>query len=149
MTVNPEETDSCNCGNKGCLEQYASATGVVKVAKRILAATDTASALRQYETLTCKDVFDEAKKGDALALEAVDTLGKYLGLVLSYLTLGFDPDVYVIGGGVSKAGQILIDVIKKYYEKYTILSKEKAEIKLATLENDAGIYGAAKMAISR
>ena len=149
MTVNPEETEQCNCGNKGCLEQYASATGVVKVAKRILAATDAASALRQYENLSCKDVFDEAKKGDALALEAVETLGKYLGLVLSYLTLGFDPDVYVIGGGVSKAGQILIDVVKKYYEKYTVISKDKAEIKLATLENDAGIYGAAKMAISR
>lgn len=149
MTVNCDETDSCNCGNKGCLEQYASATGVVKVAKRILEASDAESGLRNFETLTCKDVFDEAKKGDKLALEAVETLGKYLGMVLSYLTLGFDPDVFVIGGGVSKAGTILTDVVRKYYEKYTVISKEKAQIKLATLENDAGIYGAAKMAISR
>lgn len=149
MTVNPDEPDSCNCGNKGCLEQYASATGVVKVAKRILAASDAESALRKYENLTCKDVFDEAKKSDALALEAVETLGKYLGMVLAYLTLGFDPDVYVIGGGVSKAGQILLDVVNKYYCKFTPISKVKAEIKLASLENDAGIYGAAKMAISR
>ena len=145
ITVNMNESRRCNCGNCGCLEQYASATGVVAVASKLLTEKDTASFLRTFEPLTAKDVFDEAKKGDCLALEAVDILGKYLGLTLSFVTLTVDPEVFVIGGGVSKAGPILIDTVEKYYHKFVTISEKHAGIVLAELGNDAGICGAARL----
>ena len=139
---------TCNCGNHGCLEQYASATGVVRIAKKLLAASKEESSLRTLETVTAKDVFDAAKAGDHLAVEAVEVLGKYLGLVVANVALTVDPDVFVIGGGVSKAGQVLIDVITKYYHKFAkIIGDNKAKVVLAKLGNDAGIYGAARMVL--
>lgn len=148
ITVNPDEEATCNCGNHGCLEQYASATGVVRIAKKLLAASKEESSLRTLETVTAKDVFDAAKAGDNLAVEAVEVLGKYLGLVVANVALTVDPDVFVIGGGVSKAGQVLIDVITKYYHKFAkIIGDNKAKVVLAKLGNDAGIYGAARMVL--
>ena len=148
ITVNPDEEATCNCGNHGCLEQYASATGVVRIAKKLLAASKEESSLRTLETVTAKDVFDAAKAGDHLAVEAVEVLGKYLGLVVANVALTVDPDVFVIGGGVSKAGQVLIDVIIKYYHKFAkIIGDNKAKVVLAKLGNDAGIYGAARMVL--
>ena len=148
ITVNPDEEATCNCGNHGCLEQYASATGVVRIAKKLLAASKEESSLRTLETVTAKDVFDAAKAGDHLAVEAVEVLGKYLGLVVANVALTVDPDVFVIGGGVSKAGQVLIDVITKYYHKFAkIIEDNKAKVVLAKLGNDAGIYGAARMVL--
>ena len=148
MCVNLEETDTCGCGGHGCLEQYASATGVVRIAKKLLAASKEESSLRTLETVTAKDVFDAAKAGDHLAVEAVEVLGKYLGLVVANVALTVDPDVFVIGGGVSKAGQVLIDVITKYYHKFAkIIGDNKAKVVLAKLGNDAGIYGAARMVL--
>ena len=148
ITVNPDEEATCNCGNHGCLEQYASATGVVRIAKKLLAASKEESSLRTLETVTAKDVFDASKAGDHLAVEAVEVLGKYLGLVVANVALTVDPDVFVIGGGVSKAGQVLIDVITKYYHKFAkIIGDNKAKVVLAKLGNDAGIYGAARMVL--
>ena len=148
ITVNPDEEATCNCGNHGCLEQYASATGVVRIAKKLLDASNEESSLRALETVTAKDVFDAAKAGDHLAVEAVEVLGKYLGLVVANVALTVDPDVFVIGGGVSKAGQVLIDVIIKYYHKFAkIIGDNKAKVVLAKLGNDAGIYGAARMVL--
>ena len=148
ITVNPDEEATCNCGNHGCLEQYASATGVVRIAKKLLAASKEESSLLTLETVTAKDVFDAAKAGDHLAVEAVEVLGKYLGLVVANVALTVDPDVFVIGGGVSKAGQVLIDVITKYYHKFAkIIGDNKAKVVLAKLGNDAGIYGAARMVL--
>ena len=148
ITVNPDEEATCNCGNHGCLEQYASATGVVRIAKKLLAASKEESSLRTLEAVTAKDVFDAAKAGDHLAVEAVEVLGKYLGLVVANVALTVDPDVFVIGGGVSKAGQVLIDVITKYYHKFAkIIGDNKAKVVLAKLGNDAGIYGAARMVL--
>ena len=148
ITVNPDEEATCNCGNHGCLEQYASATGVVRIANKLLAASKEESSLRTLETVTAKDVFDAAKAGDHLAVEAVEVLGKYLGLVVANVALTVDPDVFVIGGGVSKAGQVLIDVITKYYHKFAkIIGDNKAKVVLAKLGNDAGIYGAARMVL--
>lgn len=148
ITVNPDEEATCNCGNHGCLEQYASATGVVRIANKLLAASKEESSLRTLETVTAKDVFDAAKAGDNLAVEAVEVLGKYLGLVVANVALTVDPDVFVIGGGVSKAGQVLIDVITKYYHNFAkIIGDNKAKVVLAKLGNDAGIYGAARMVL--
>lgn len=146
--VRDEETEACNCGGVGCLEQIASATGIAREARRKMAADNTPSVLReQGEGVTAKDVLDAAKAGDALADEVVETAARYLGLVLSQVALTVDPEAFVIGGGVSKAGQFLTDKIDKYYQKYTVISKDKGIIALAKLGNDAGIYGAARMVL--
>ncbi len=146
FVVNPEETVPCNCGNKGCLEQYASATGIVRSAKKLLASSKVESTLRSFEDLSCKDICDEAKKGDPIAMEALDIYGKYLGMAISYVVLTNDPDVIVLGGGVSKAGQILIDAVAKYVDMNTHIAEKRGDIVLATLGNDGGIYGAAALA---
>lgn len=145
MTVNPSEEVQCNCKNHGCLEQYASATGVVRIVRRILEKNDADSCLRRAEYLSSKVVFDAAIDGDMIAGLAVDTLCMYLGMACANCAFIVDPEVFVFGGGVSKAGDFLIEGIKKYYYKFTTLTNKKAELKLATLGNDAGIYGAAKL----
>lgn len=146
ITVNPQEKQACNCGNHGCLEQYASATGVRRVTMRLLEGSEEPSVLRGA-SFSAKDVFDAAKAQDAVALQAVEILGNYLGLVLANVSLTLDPEMFVIGGGVSRAGQILTDVITKYYDRYLSLSKKRAKIILAELGNDAGICGAARMVL--
>lgn len=146
--VNEEETSSCGCGKKGCLEQYASATGIVKVAKKILSETKEPSAMRGYPELSAKGVFDCAKEGDKLALEAVDKACYYLGVAMAHIAQVIDPEVFVIGGGVSKAGEILTNTVKKHYNKHVMDALKNKEFTLATLGNDAGIYGAAKLILA-
>lgn len=147
--VHVEDTieDACNCGNKGCLEQVASATGIVRLAKEALAASDKASILREQE-VTAKAVFDAVKAEDELAKEVAERFGKYLGKALAVFAGVVDPQVYVIGGGVSKAGTILLDYIQKYYKEYAFSACKNAVFALAKLGNDAGIYGAAKLILS-
>lgn len=149
ITVNRDESEKCNCGNKGCLEQYASATGVVKIAKRLLAERYSDSMIRNVEHLSAKKIFDAAKKKDGIAVEAVETLANYLGMAMATVTLTIDPDVFVIGGGVSNAGEILVNTIEHYYKKYLSISEKRAKIVLASLGNDAGIYGAARMVLDQ
>ena len=146
--VKHDETDSCNCGNKGCLEQMASATGIVRLAKKALAASDQESALRAAgDKLSAKKVFDAYKAGDALAAEIVEEFGDYLGGALATFATVVDPDVILIGGGVSRAGQPLVDVVEKYYKKYAFTPCKNTPIRLAELGNDAGIYGSAKLVV--
>ena len=147
--VNPHETIPCNCGNKGCLEQYASATGIARLAREALEASQKASVLRGKERVTAKDVFDAYKEQDELAGEIVEKFARYLGHALAIFASVSDPDVIVIGGGVSKAGEVLVDCIQKQYEKFAFSACKKTPIKLATLGNDAGICGAAKLILSR
>ena len=149
ILVNYEEPNACNCGKKGCLEQYASATGIVKEAKRILEASPKASTLRSISPLTAKDIFDCAKEGDELAVEAVNQLCRYLGIALSHVAAVVDPQAFVIGGGVSKAGTILTENISKYYDDCVMLALKKKVFRLAELGNDAGIYGSAKLALAK
>lgn len=143
--VKDDETDYCNCGKAGCLEQYASATGVVKEAKRILSSSTEDSKLRSIETLTAKDVFDAAKEGDKLANEVVAILGKYLGKIMAHVSCVVDPEAFLIGGGVSKAGSILIDAVEDVYKKEAFRASRDAKILLASLGNDAGMYGVAAL----
>jgi glucokinase len=147
IMMNPDEELQCNCGGHGCLEQYASATGIVRLATRALAASEEDSTLRRIPDFSCKDVLDQAKAGDALAKKAVEQAMDYLGRAMCFVSYTTDPQCFVIGGGVSKAGQYLIDILKQHYEKYVRLQKPEAQIHLATLGNDAGIYGAARMAL--
>ncbi len=145
--VNEEETETCGCKKKGCLEQYASATGIVRLAKKFLQESDEYSTLRNKEEISAKMVFDHAKAGDKVALKTVEKACYYLGLAMAHIAQVVDPEAFVIGGGVSKAGDILTETIKKYYNEYVIESLKNKEFKLATLGNDAGIYGAAKLII--
>lgn len=147
ITVNYDEEDTCNCGKKGCLEQFASATGIVKEAKRLLLVSDKPSKLRDLQYLSAKAIFDAAKEGDELADDLVDELTKYLGIAASHIAAVVDPEAFVIGGGVSKAGEILTNRIKQNYEKNVMFALQNKEFKLAELGNDAGIYGCAKMVI--
>ncbi|MBQ1376568.1 MAG: ROK family glucokinase [Lachnospiraceae bacterium] len=148
MVVNPDEEAVCNCGNRGCLEQYASATGIVRIAHKFLKETDKASSLRGLEDFSCKTVCDEAKAGDELALDTLEVFGKYLGIAVAHTVLTVDPDIIILGGGVTRAGQILIDVTEKYMKEFTHLTNEHVPIVIATLGNDAGIYGSAALAAS-
>ena len=181
MTVNAAETKKCNCGKKGCLEQYASATGIVNAAKELIAAReltqtpdtdtvltrtpDTDTALtRMPETepvpagasetgtvlsgaFTAKDVFEAAKKKDPVAAEATERAFRYLGMALANVAAAVDPELFIIGGGVSNAGDILLDGIRKYYREYAFRASIDTEIVRASLGGDAGMYGAAKLAL--
>ena len=148
MQMRKNETAVCGCGKKGCLEQYASATGIVRLAKLALEDTTKPSSLRSLAEVTSKDIFDAAKTGDAMALKLVDTLGEMLGSALAHITAVVDPDVIVIGGGVSKAGQILLDAIVKHYRPAAFHACRDTEFKLAVLGNDAGMYGAVRMVLN-
>ena len=146
--VEPEEEAVCNCGNHGCLEQMTSATGIVRLAKKYLASHDTPSSLRvRGESISAKAVFDALKEGDAAAEAIVQAFSEYLGRARAVFACVVDPEVIVVGGGVSKAGQILIDGVAKYYREAAFIACKDTPIVLASLGNDAGIYGAAKMLI--
>lgn len=144
--VRDDEDESCGCGNYGCLEQYASATGITRLANRKLKESDMDSVLRQGE-VSAKTVFDAVKAKDKLAMEVAEEFGKYLGDGLAAIAGVVNPEAIVIGGGVSKAGEILIDYIKPNYEKNVFHGSRDVKFSLATLGNDAGIYGAAKLVL--
>ncbi len=145
ITVNHDEIEACNCGQYGCLEQYASATGIVRVAKRKLAKTAEETSLTKFEPLTAKDVFDEAKAGDEIALSLVDEVCEILGSALSNMACVVNPEIVVIGGGVSKAGSILIDCIQKHFIETCFHACRETKFAGATLGNDAGMYGCVKL----
>ncbi|MCM1386017.1 MAG: ROK family glucokinase [Bacillus sp. (in: Bacteria)] len=144
--VEDNETESCGCGNYGCLEEYASATGITRLANRALQASTKDSVLRAGE-VSAKTVFDAVKAGDELAIEVAKKFGEYLGKGLSIIAGVVNPEIFVIGGGVSKAGEVLFDYIKPPFETTVFHGCKDAKFALATLGNDAGIYGAAKMVL--
>ena len=147
MTVEPREQVQCSCGKYGCLEQYTSANGIVRMTKEMLERQDTPSALRGMETFTSKDICELAGTGDPLAAEAMERFGDYLGRAMSYVSCTVDPDVFIIGGGMSRAGAIVTDAALKYYRKYAFHVSTQTPVVLAKLGNDAGICGCAKMVL--
>ena len=140
--IEDAETEECGCKNKGCLEQYASATGIVRLAGRRLKEDNKSSSLREG-TLSAKSVFDAVKAGDEVAMEIAQRFGEYLGKGLAAVAAVVNPEIFVIGGGVSKAGQIVIDYVEPQFQKYVFGPCRNAKFTLAQLGNDAGIYGAA------
>jgi len=140
--MNDNETEECGCKNKGCLEQYASATGIVRLARRRLAEDDKPSVLRNEE-LSAKAVFDAVKAGDEVAIEIANRFGEYLGKGLAIVAGVVNPEIFVIGGGVSKAGDILLSFVEPVFQKYAFQQCRGAKFALAKLGNDAGIFGAA------
>lgn len=144
IKVEWDETERCGCGNKGCLEQYVSATGIVRMAKKGLRKD---SCLAGRDSITAKDVFDGARSGDSYCLEIVERFGMYLGIALSNVAHVMDPEAFVIGGGVSAAGQIILDTAQKYYKENSMYALQGTQFHLAELGNDAGIYGAVRMVL--
>lgn len=145
IKMKEQESGTCGCGGHGCLEQYASATGIVRLAKERLACKDTDSVLSSVEDLTAKAVFDAARDGDETAKELVDELCTMLGTALANIAAVVDPEIFVIGGGVSRAGEILINGIREHYEEKAFHACRTTEIALATLGNDAGMYGCVRL----
>ncbi len=146
MPVVYDETEYCNCGKKGCLEQVASATGIVRVAKKRVS-TDIINKWSGGKELTSKLLFDVMVKGDKQAEAVIDEVCRYLAIALSHITCVINPEAIVIGGGVSKAGDVLINKISKYYKEKAFSGCKDTVIVLAKLGNDAGIYGAAQNAL--
>ena len=149
ITVNPKETLTCGCGCKGCLEQYSSATGVIRMAKERLEASDKPSELRKFDAdeIGGKEVFDAYKAGDELAAEAVNEFAIYLGMGLGNVASVVDTQAFVIGGGLSKNGPVVIDIVKEQYKKNVMFALKNTEFRLAELGNDAGMYGAVRMVL--
>lgn len=141
ITVEPDEEEVCGCGCHGCLEQYASATGIVRLAKKHF--PDKYSS----DDVSAKDIFDAAKSGDETALDIVKIFSKYLGTALSNIAAALSPEAFVIGGGVANAGNIIIENIRQYYVKYSMYALKETPIALAGLGNRAGMYGAVKMVL--
>lgn len=146
MPMRDDETDTCGCGKKGCLEQYASATGIVRITKRYLDEhTDAETDLKG--DFSAKDIFDAAKEGDKVALAMVDEVGLMLGKAMACIACVVDPEAFVIGGGMAKAGEILLNAIKKYYTQYAFHASRDMEFKPAQLSNNAGIYGGVRLVL--
>lgn len=145
IKVRDDDTEKCGCGNSGCLEQYASATGIVRLAKEQLAKDNRETGLSKIANITAKDVFDFAKSGDEVSVAIVEEVGRMLGTTIANLACTVNPEIVVIGGGVSKAGDVLVDVIQKHFLRRCFHACSNTEISLAKLGNDAGIYGAAML----
>ena len=145
MVLNRNETAVCGCGKSGCVEQYCSATGIARLARLALAENDAPSALRELEKIVAKDVFDAAKTGDKLAQEVLEQVYAYMGEFIANICCVVNPEIVVFGGGVSKAGQVLLDGVKKHFAKWGYHACQDTQFALATLGNDAGAYGAFKL----
>ena len=148
VVVNPDELEACNCGNYGCIEQYASATGIARQARHALRRSDLPSTLRDRPDFTAKDVFDAAKEGDALATDVVREVCGLLGKLIADVCNIVNPEAVLIGGGVSRAGQILLDNLQESFRKNVFHACRDTKIRLASLGNDAGIYGSMKLMLN-
>lgn len=147
MPIIPEEERTCGCGRKGCLEQASSASGILAEAVRLLKEEDMSSSLRTIEDLRPHHVIQAAKAGDQLSDQVMNRAARYLGIAMACITGVLDPEVFIIGGGVSEAGPYLIDLISTYYRQNVLYLSKNTEIKQATLGNEAGIYGAASLVL--
>ena len=147
ITVNPHETAACGCGKHGCLEQYSSATGVVRCMKKLLDENPDADCVLRGKDFEAKDVFDAARSGDALAAREVDKMTDTLGMALASIASTTDPEMFLIGGGVARAGDVLFDPLVEHFKTYAFKSCRETPIKAASLGNDAGIYGAVRLIV--
>ncbi|MEH7483247.1 ROK family glucokinase [Neobacillus drentensis] len=147
ITAIPSGGAPCNCGKTGCLETVASATGIVRLAKVELAKGlkgELSEKLAENSSITAKDVFDAARNSDELAKSILDEVSFHLGFVLASIANTLNPEKIVLGGGVSKAGDILVDPVKNNFEKFAFSPvRDSTKLALATLGNDAGVLGAA------
>lgn len=139
IRVKEDNPRHCTCGLFGCLEQYASATGVVKTAYELRKEKDTR--LNKHN-LTCKEVFDFAQAGDEISQMVVEQMTDYLASGCATIANIINPEVIILGGGVSKAGEYLRAKVASKFQKLCFYAVKDTKFILATLGNDAGIYGA-------
>ncbi|WP_077213968.1 ROK family glucokinase [Bacillus dakarensis] len=155
VTSIPNGGAPCNCGKTGCLETIASATGIVRIVTEKftngnLQSGKLLNTFQREGKITAKDVFDCARTGDAAALAVVEEVAFHLGMALANIANTLNPDKIIIGGGVSRAGDILVNKVEEYFGKYAFPRvKKSTEISVATLGNDAGVIGAAWLAKNR
>ena len=147
IPINTAETDICGCGKRGCLEQYCSATGIVRLMRKYLRDHDVDTSVIDNEELSAKDIIDAAKSGDKAALAVFEEVTDYLGQGLAIISCIADPEVFIIGGGVSHAGDFLLDKVKAKFIPMAFHACRDTHFVLAELGNDAGIYGAARLVI--
>lgn len=148
MVVEHHNGRQCNCGSKGCLETICSATGIKKEYVALAKELNMNPILEQNGRVSAKAVFKEARKGDILSNAVIDKVSFYLGYACHVMSVITNPQVIIIGGGVSKAGDFLRDKIDKEFRKYQFISAQKTQIIVATLGNNAGMYGAASLIIN-
>lgn len=154
ITSVPEGGSPCNCGKTGCLETVASATGVVRIATEKLQNQPVDGELHRIFSrngkVSAKDVFDAARNSDPTANEVLKEIAFYLGLALANVANTLNPEKIVLGGGVSRAGDVLVAPVKEYFEKYAFIRVAKStKITLATMGNDAGVIGAAWLVLNK
>ena len=145
ITLNPAETEPCSCGNYGCAEQYGSATGLVRLARRALAGSRAPSALRQVDAYSARDIFTLAHDGDRLARDILEEYYEILGRLAAAICCVADPEALVLGGGVSRAGQPLLDGVRRHFLPHMFHTGHDIRFSLAQLGNDAGIHGGFQM----
>ncbi|GAB6447079.1 glucokinase [Bacillus cereus] len=147
ITADYDEKFKCNCGKKGCLETLVSATGIVRLAMEKLKKYPESilnNTIRGKQSLTTKIIFDAYKIQDALAVDVVHEVSKYLGVALANLANTLNPECIVIGGGVSKAGDLLLAPVKTTFQKHSLPRiRENTDMRIASLGNDAGVIGCA------
>ena len=147
ITVNRHETAACGCGKHGCLEQYSSATGVVRCMKKLLEENPDTPCTLRGTAFAAKDVFDAARNGDALAAREVDEMTDTLGMALANVANTVDPEMFMVGGGVARAGDVLFAPLREHFKTYAFSSCRETPIVAATLGNDAGIFGAVRLIV--
>lgn len=147
ITVNPQEPAQCGCGKHGCLEQYSSATGVVRCMNKLLEQNPDVPCTLRGRDFAAKDVFDAARSGDKLAQQEVEDMTLTLALALGNIAAITDPEMFLVGGGVARAGDVLLEPLSRHYQANAFLSCRNTPIRLASLGNDAGIYGAVRLIV--
>lgn len=152
ITVDFDQPILCTCGKKGCLETVASATGIVNLTRRYADEYAGDAELKKLidngEDVNAKIVFDLAKAGDELALIVYRNFARYLGIACANIGSILNPSTIVIGGGVSAAGEFLLDGVRKVYEENSFPQvRTSTKLALATLGNDAGVIGAASLVL--
>lgn len=147
IRVSVNEQRLCGCGGRGCLEQYASARGLARFVNELLSEGRFSTRITAERTSTAKDIFDLAKAGDPLAEAAVERYADYLGRGIAAVGCVWDPEVFLIGGGISAAGEYLLARLRSAYQTYAFPTMRDTPILAAVLGNDAGIYGAARFAL--
>ena len=148
LCMKEDETEYCNCHKKGCLEQYASATGILRCFKQRILTNAKESFLKDVEHITVKDIFDAAKAGDEIALQVIEETTSILGKALAHIACIINPEAFVIGGGVANAGDILLKAIQKHFITYAFHATRNTVFQLAELGNKAGIYGGVKLLLN-
>lgn len=143
--VGDDPGEACNCGNRGCLEQYASATGIVRLLKKELEEHPDEKTELRDKKLTAKELWDAVKNNDSLAIRVAEQFGKYLGSGLSVVAGVLNPEVIILGGGVSMAGDVIMPFILRNFKEHVFHASAETKFLRATLGNDGGIYGAAAL----